>query len=180
MYPSIKRLSLSIVTTLVLFSCNNEASLQTYFVDHQEAANFITADLPTTLVDLDEHEFTNEEREAYNSIKRLNFLGYKIEENGIESYKAELSNVKTILSHKKYIELAEFNYNGAKFIVKYIGDDELVDELIIFGSSTDVGFGVARVLGDIMSVVKMASLVNVMQNANVDQTQFDGIMNCVK
>jgi len=180
MHQSIKSISLSIIMAVVLIGCNNEASLQAYFVDHQEVANFITLDLPTTLVDLDETEFTKDEREAYNSIKRLNFLGYKVEENGVENYSVELSKVKTILSHKKYIELAEFNYNGAKFIVKYIGDDDVVDELIVLGSSKDVGFGVARVLGNKMSPQKMAALVNVMQNADVDSSKLSGITDFFK
>jgi len=180
MHQSIKRILLNIIIAVVLIGCNSKASLQSYFVDHQEVANFITLDLPTTLVDLDETEFTKDEKEAYNSIKRLNFLGYKIEENGIDEYTSELTFVETILSQKKYIELAEFNYNGAKIIVKYIGDDDLVDELIVFGNSKDTGFGIVRVLGKKMSPEKMATLVNVMQNANIDQSQLSGLTDFFK
>src|SRR5690554_7201088 len=77
MNPSIKLTFFSLLACIMLVSCNNGESLQTYFVDNQETPDFISADIPTTIVELDQTTLTEDQKEAYNSVKRLNFLGFK-------------------------------------------------------------------------------------------------------
>ena len=77
MKTSIKTKLFGLLALIVLVSCNNGPSLQTYFVDNQESADFITADIPTSVVSLDETTLSEKQKVAYNSVKRLNFLGYK-------------------------------------------------------------------------------------------------------
>ena len=74
MKTSIKTILVGLLTFSMLVSCNNGPSLQTYFVDNQESPDFITADLPTSVVTLDEETMSDEQKEAYKSLKRLNFL----------------------------------------------------------------------------------------------------------
>ncbi|MFL0353588.1 DUF4252 domain-containing protein [Xanthomarina sp. GH4-25] len=180
MRSSIKISLLSLLACFMLGSCNNGESLQTYFVDNQETPDFISADLPTTIVKLDESILTEEQKEAYNSVKRLNFLGYKIKENNLEDYTLELEKVKAILKNKKYNELIVFNDKAAKVIVKYIGDDDVADEFVVFASSDEMGFGIVRILGNDMRPEKMATLVSVVQNADFDDSQLSGIADFFK
>lgn len=168
------------VAALVLVSCNFEPSLQGYYVENQESANFMTADLPPSLVSLDDIDLTEEQKDAYKSIDRLSFLGYKIDETNKDGFDLEFSKVKTILSNAEYIDLAEFSSNGTKFMVKYIGDDDVAEEIVVLGSSIDVGFGVVRVLGDDLSPGKIALLISTIQNGNFDQSKVEGIMNFFK
>ncbi|WP_417858536.1 DUF4252 domain-containing protein [Xanthomarina gelatinilytica] len=175
MNPSIKLTFFSLLACIMLVSCNNGESLQTYFVDNQETPDFISADIPTTIVELDQTTLTEDQKEAYNSVKRLNFLGFKLTENNHDAYAQELSKVKSILNDKKYIELMEFNDRTAKVVVKYIGDDDAADEFIVFTSSKDMGFGIVRILGNDMRPEKMATLVNAIQNADIDSSQLEDI-----
>ena len=175
MNPSIKLTFFSLLACIMLVSCNNGESLQTYFVDNQETPDFISADIPTTIVELDQTTLTEDQKEAYNSVKRLNFLGFKLTENNQDAYAKELSKVKSILNDKKYIELMEFNDRAAKVVVKYIGDDDAADEFIVFTSSKDMGFGIVRILGNDMRPEKMATLVNAIQNADIDSSQLEDI-----
>ncbi|MCX7550204.1 DUF4252 domain-containing protein [Xanthomarina sp. F2636L] len=177
MNSSIKTTLFSLLALIMLVSCNNGESLQTYFVDHQETPDFISADIPTTIVELDETSLTEEQKEAYKSVKRLNFLGFKITDSNQDVYIQELAKVKSILSNKKYIELIEFNDKAAKIVVKYIGDDDAADEFIVFSSSKDMGFGVVRVLGNNMRPEKMATLISAVQNSDFDTSQFQDIAN---
>ena len=124
--------------------------------------------------------FTEEQKDAYNSVSKLNFLGYKADENNAEALKAEVEIIKTILSDAKYNDLMEFSDKGNKIVVKYIGTDEEADEIVVFGSAKELGFGIVRILGDDMSPDKMGSLVTAMQNANVDENQVQDIMNLFK
>ena len=163
-----------------LVSCSSGVSLQRYFVDNQETKNFISQDIPLSMVKVDQSEFPEEQKEAYKSVSKLNFLGYKADENNAEELQAEIETVKTILSDAKYKDLMEFNDKGNKVVVKYIGDDEEADEVVVFGSSKAMGFAVVRVLGNNMSPDKMVTLIGAMQKADVDENQIQDIMNFFK
>ncbi|WP_298551002.1 DUF4252 domain-containing protein [uncultured Algibacter sp.] len=180
MQRTIKYLAYTLFTTVIFISCGNDVSLQRYYVDNQEAKNFISQDLPLSLIEIDKSNFTKEQKEAYNSVDKLNFLGYKVNETDTETYKAEIAKVKTILSNGKYKDLMEFSDKGNKISVKYIGTDEEADEVIVFGSAKDMGFGIVRILGDDMNPEKMVTLINAFQNANVDEGQIENIMNFFK
>lgn len=180
MQRTIKNIFFALFTAAILVSCAGSASLQSYFVDNQEVSNFISQDLPLSMVKLDQTNFSEEQKEAYNSVNKLNFLGYRANENNAEALKSEIKIVKAILKDSKYKDLMEFNDKGRKIIVKYIGTDDEADEVIVFGSSKELGFGIIRVLGNDMSPDKMVTLVNAMQKANVDESQVQNIMNFFK
>lgn len=180
MKQSVKNIVLALFTTMVLVSCNNGATLQRYFVDNQESGNFTSVDLPISIVNLDESKLTETQKEAYNSVKRLNFLGYKLDKNNVESFNTELAKVKAILKDNKYNDLIEFNDKQAKVIVKYLGNDDNADEFVVFASSKDMGFGIVRVLGDHMSPEKMMTLADAMKNSDIDESQLGGIMDFFK
>ncbi|MBU2938863.1 DUF4252 domain-containing protein [Lacinutrix sp. C3R15] len=180
MKPSIKTLCYSLLAITLLVSCSNKQSLQTYFVDNQESPNFTTVDIPTSIVDFENADLTADEKEAYKSVDKLNFLGFKLDSTNQETYQVEKAKVASILEDEKYIELGDFNMFGSKLELKYIGDDNLADEFIIFGSSKEYGFGVLRVLGDDMSPAKLVRLAESMNKGKVDETQLKGIINFFK
>ncbi|OEK08718.1 hypothetical protein A8C32_00095 [Flavivirga aquatica] len=161
-------------------SCTDGASLQKYYVDNQEAKNFISQDFPLTMIEIDKSNFTKAQNDAYNSVKKINFLGYKANKTDNETLKTELAKVETILSNGKYNDLMEFNDKGNKVIVKYLGDEEIADEVIVFGNSKELGFGIVRVLGDDMNPSKMVTLIEVLQKSNIDESKVQDIMNFFK
>lgn len=180
MKPLLKYLPVLIITAFFSASCENKTTLQGYFVDHQEAKNFMSQDLPIAMLKLDESKLTNEQRDAYKSVNRLNFLGFKVDETNAEAYNTELTKVKTILSDKKYNELMEFSDKGNRIVVKYIGNNAKADELVVLGSSKTLGFGIVRILGDNMSPDKMANLVSALQYAQMDQGKLQEMMGFFK
>lgn len=170
-----------LLLVVVFTSCNQGPTLQTYFVDNELKSGFISADIPTSFIDLDKVEMTDEQKEAYESVDKLNILAFTLDENNKEEYKTELSKVKTILKDPKYEELMRGgNSTDGKFMVKFIGDVDRIDELIIFGNANDKGFLVARVLGDDMNAGKLMSLQSVLKDANFDDTNIDGIKDFFK
>ena len=180
MQRAIKYLAYTLLTAVIFTSCGDNVSLQRYYVDNQESKNFISQDLPLSLIEIDKSNFTEAQEEAYNSVDKLNFLGYKSNETDTEIYKAELEKVKTILSDSKYNDLMEFSDKGNKIYVKYIGTDEEADEVVVFGSAKDMGFGIVRILGDDMNPDKMVTLISAMQSANIEEGQIENIMNFFK
>lgn len=180
MKRSIKYFIYSLFTTALLSSCGNSESLQGYYVDHQESKGFISQDFPLSMIEIDKTHFTDAQEAAYNSVDKLNFLGFKISESNEDVYQTELKKVKAILSHNKYNDLMAFNDKGNKISVKYLGTDEEADEVILFGSSKEMGFAIVRVLGDDMSPEKMVTLIEALKGANIDESQVENIINFFK
>lgn len=181
MKQSIIKLITGCFLITAVISCNQGPSLQSYIVDNQETNNFTSIDLPTSVVSFDESKLTDDQKQAYKSVKRLNFLGYKMKEGNEVEYKAELQKVNSILKNKKYKELMRMGNNDkGKVLIKYLGTDTKIDELIVFGNMNDQGFGILRVLGNNMQPENMVKLVDAVQNADIDEDQLKGITDFFK
>lgn len=176
-----KHIVVMVVLVATLFSCDQNPSLQTYFVDNQEKPNFLSIDLPLSMLKIDETKLSEEQREAYKSVDKLNMLAYKKDSIDQATYKTELSKVKAILDDQKYQELIRGgNSTEGKFVIKYLGAEDNIDEFIIFGSSNDMGFAVVRVLGDDMDPNKLMKLSSVLDNGNVENEQVKQFMDFFK
>lgn len=182
MSTSIKNIVASLLITATLISCGyGGETLQGYYVVNQEAPNFISVDIPVSFVDLEKANLTEEQQEAYESIDKLNMLGYRKSDDNIEEYKAELVKVQTILKDERYQELFRGgNSTDGKIIVKYIGTDTTIDELIIFGTMNDAGFGIIRVLGNNMEPAKIMKLGDVVNQMSSDENVVQDFMQFFK
>jgi hypothetical protein len=124
---------------------------------------------------------TDEQREAYESVDKLNVLTYIEENTDAAEYKLELDKVKEILKNPDYEELMRGgNSKDGKFVVKFLGEIDNIDELIIFGNANNKGFMIARILGDDMNAGKLMSLQSVLQNAKFEDTNLNGLTDFFK
>ena len=164
----------TIFSLFLVLGCSQELTLQSYFVEHQEASGFMSVDIPMSFLNPDKIELTDVQEEAINSIDKLNMLAYSLSDGTEEEFNAELAKVKTILKAEKYNDLMRGgNPTDGKLYIKYIGEDSEIDELIVFGFSSDNGFAIIRVLGDNMELSKIMKLETVVdqfdtENANVE------------
>ncbi len=159
-----------LVATFV--SCNQNSSLQAYYVDNELKPGFTSVDIPTSFLKIDETSLTPEQKEAYNSVDKLNMLAFVITEDNKDQYQEELAKVNSILKDSKYNELMRAgNSVDGKFVMKYIGDDDEVDEFILFGNANDKGFAVIRILGDDMNPNQIASLAQGINLSDIDASQ---------
>ena len=158
----------------MVFGCSQELTLQTYFVQHQEASGFMSVDIPMSFLNPDQIELSDLQQEAIDSIDKLNMIAYSLKDGTNEELNSEVAKVKTILKAEKYNDLMRGgNPTDGKLYIKYIGEDSEIDELIIFGFSLDNGFAIIRVLGDDMELSKIMKLESVIdqfdtENANVE------------
>jgi hypothetical protein len=173
-----KKIKFSIVIAFVMlfFSCSSTQSLQEYYVDNSENPNFISFDLPASLLNLDAAALTQEQKNAYTSLKKLNVLAFKKTMDNAAAYVTEKANVKAILKNEKYQELMKLNTSYGKGSIKFLGDDDAIDEVIIYGDSDDKGFMLIRVLGDNMNPANLMQLMKAMEKSNVDGKQLEGLL----
>lgn len=179
---NLKSIFFLLAVTILAASCGDGTpSLQEYYVDKAENPNFISIDLPTSLLGVASSSLTEKQKEAYESVKKLNVLAFKVNTDNRAAYEEEKTTVQTILKDDKYEELMVINSGKYKGTVKYLGDDEAIDEVILFGSDDENGFALVRVLGNKMKPENMMSLVEAVQKGAVDsgalESQLEGIFN---
>jgi len=145
--------------TLASIACSSEASLQKYYIDSQDDKNFLSVDIPSSIIALKD-DVSPEAKEALKSLKKMNVLAFKKSATNEAEFAVEKKKVKAILKNAKFKELMRFNDKGRKVVIKYEGDDDSMDEVIIYATDKTQGFALVRVLGDNMEPGKIMKLVN--------------------
>ncbi|EIJ40011.1 DUF4252 domain-containing protein [Galbibacter orientalis] len=178
----LKNIVALVTLVLVVASCGNGTpSLQEYYVNNADNPNFISLDIPASILGVASNSLNEKQQEAFNSVKKLNVLAFRVNEDNKTDYESEKTTVQSILKDTKYEELMVINSGKHKGVVKYLGDDDTVDEVILFGSDDEMGFALIRVLGNKMKPENMMSLVEAVQKGAVDsgalESQLKGIFN---
>lgn len=155
-----------LLVLLVLNACSSTQSLQEYYVDNSENPNFLSVDLPVSLLNMNKADLTQEQESALESLRKLNVLAFKkTDKNGLE-FQSEKANVKAILKSDQFTELMKMNTSYGKATIKYLGDDDAIDEVVIYGDNDEKGFLLVRVLGDNMNPAKMIQFLQALQKSD--------------
>lgn len=157
-----------LVGLLAFNACSSTQSLQEYYVDNSENPNFLSLDVPVSILNLEEVELTETQKQALSSLRKLNLLAFKkTDENNLE-YEVEKEKVNAILKNNEYKELMKLKSKYGKGVVKYLGDDDAIDEVVLYGNSTEKGFALVRVLGEDMNPAHLIQLMEVIRKADYD------------
>ncbi|PTX62899.1 uncharacterized protein DUF4252 [Kordia periserrulae] len=158
----------SLLLLFVLFigitSCSDKNSLHNYFVDHAEKTGFFSTTLPVSLLRNEALQLTTKQKEAVDAIEHINLLFYKYDAAKEAEFSTERSTISSILKSEKYQELINLGTNG---IIKYIGTDDAMDEIVVFLANKDNGFAVTRIIGDNMTLEKFMELYKLTQQKDV-------------
>lgn len=155
-----------VVGLTLLTSCSSNQSLQEYYIDNAENSNFLKFDVPTSILSLENSDLSKSQREALESLKKLNVLAFVKNETNASEYEVEKTKLKAILKNEKFIELIKMNTPYGKATVKYMGDEDAIDEVIIYGDNEDKGFLLVRVLGKNMNPANMMQLIQAIQKSD--------------
>ena len=164
-------LSLIIIASTLLSSCNDEPSLQKYFVEKTENKNFIAWDLSPNMLNVDSLKLTVDENIALKSFEKVNILAFKLNVKNKGEYETERSKVKEILKEEKYQQLMKFGSGKDGASISFVGDTEHIDEFVFYANKKENGFAVVRVMGKDMNPTGILTLMSVLKNANVDLEQ---------
>lgn len=157
------------LAVLALQSCNTSPSLQQYYVDNAEDPNFISVDIPASILKVSEVDLTPEQKSAYESLRKFNVLAFRLNEENATEFEGEREMVQAILKNDKYEELMRINTGASRGVVKILSDGEEINEVILFGNDDKMGFALVRVLGENMRVENIMQLVEVIQKGNLDE-----------
>ena len=160
---------------LLTMACSPTQSLQEYYVDNAENPDFISLDLPASILNLEEANLNPTQREALQSLRKLNILAFKKTLANAQSYEVEKAKVKAILKGDDFVELIKLNSKYGKGVIKYLGDADAIDEVVIFGNSDDKGFALIRVLGDNMNPAHVMQLLKAIQTSDYSGEELGAI-----
>lgn len=169
---SIKILGLALAATAFV-SCASEPSLQEYYVENQQDNKFIAVDVPTSMF-TNVEELDENQRATLKSVKKINLLALPVKENK-EEYEAEKTKLSNILKDEKYQLLMKYGSNNRKAEIYFTGEEDAIDEIIVYGYDDTKGVGVARVLGEDMSPQKIMELMKSLEKGDVDVEGLKGI-----
>ena len=157
-----------VLLSLGVVSCNNETTLQEYYVENQNNQQYLAFDLPASLLTGDNSKLTAEQKATLETIKKVNVLGFPLKEENKEVYEAEKAKLTEILKGDKYQQLMRYGGGNRKAELYYLGEEDAIDELIIFGSDDEKGFGIARVTGNDMNPEAMIRLLKSFEKGELD------------
>ncbi len=163
--------SLALLASLFLLGCNSEPTLQKYFVEHTENKDFIALDLSPSILNLDKTALTTDQNIALQSFDKMNILAFKLNDANKAQFEAERTKVVSILKDEKYQQLMKFGSGKEGAVVSFVGDDEHIEEFVLFANQKETGFVIVRVLGKNMNPNGIMTILSTLKKANVDLKQ---------
>ena len=170
------------VTAILTVACDTKPSLQKYYVDSKENNAFISVDLPANIIELKEENVTEEIKNTLKTIKKVNFLALQVDSTNQELFDAEKEKVAEILKNPDYKQLMRMKTADGNVTVNYLGTEDAINEVIIFGSDSKRGFALVRVLGENMNPADIMSMAQEIKlDGNSQQLkQLGGLLGSIK
>lgn len=171
-----------VVIAISFIACDNNPSLQKYFVDSKENDAFISLDVPASILQLKTEDVSEDIKKTLQTIKKVNFLALQITDSNGDLYTSEKEKVKQILKNPKYKQLMRMNMGKANVSINYLGEEDSIDEVILFGAENEKGFAIVRVIGEKMNpseIMKMAQEIKVDGDSN-EMKQLEGLLSLMK
>ena len=169
-------------SVILTIACESKPSLQKYYVDSKENNAFISVDLPANIIELKDENVSEEVKNTLKTIKKVNFLALQVDETNQELFDVEKEKVKEILKNPSYKQLMRMKTADGNVTVNYLGTEDAINEVIIFGSDSKRGFALVRVLGENMNP---ADIMSVAQEIKLDGNsqqlkQLGGLLSSIK
>ncbi len=90
-------------------------------------------------------------------------------------YLTESKKVKNILADNAYKPLIKYGGNNKGAVIKYLGSDNAIEEVVIYGTDETKGFGIVRVLGNDMNPAQLIELIEVLKKSKPNSESFKDI-----
>jgi hypothetical protein len=172
----------TLVIGFISIACDTQPSLQKYFVESKENDQFMSIDLPASILQLKNNEVSNEVKNTLETIKKINFLALQITDSNKDFYTSQKKEVQKILKNPKYKQLMRMNINNVNVSINYLGEETAINEVIIFGADNEKGFAIARVIGNKMNpseIIKLTQEIKLDGDSNEFQ-QLQSLFTSIK
>lgn len=166
--------------SLLLSGCNGEPTLQKYFVENSEKKDFIALDVSPTIINMDKTKLTADQKTALMSFDKMNVLAFKLDKSNHKQYDIESQKVTQILKNEKYQNLMKVGSGKDGASVSFVGDENHINEFILFAKKKENGFAVVRILGNDMSPNNIMNMISLLKSSNIDLEQLKPLQGLIK
>jgi hypothetical protein len=170
----------AVLASLFLSGCNNEPTLQKYFVEKSDKKDFVTLDVSPSIINMDKSKLTAEQKTALESFDKMNILAFKSDGKNTAEYDIESQKVTKILKGKDYQELMKVGSGKDAASVSFVGDEDHIDEFVFFAKKKENGFAVVRVLGNDMNPNNILNMISLLKSSNIDMDQLKPLQTLMK
>ncbi len=168
-----KSIVLTLALCLALIGCKTEPTLQKYFVQRTEDKDFIALDISPTILNVKEEELSVEQKEALEAFDKMNIIAFKLDENNKSKFETERAEVAEILKDEKYQQLMKVGKGKETATVSFVGDEDNIDEFVLYANKNDMGFAVVRILGNDMNPTHIMNLMTMLDKSKVNMDQLE-------
>ena len=175
-----KNLAIIIVASFLLWNCETKPSLQKYFVENTESADFMAVDLAPSIINTEKVSLSNSEKEALKSFEKMNILAFKSDANNGSNYDSEIKKVKTLLKDTTYQELMKVGSGTDGAAIYFVGEDEKISEFVVLANRKENGFAVVRVLGNEMNPTHIVNMLSLLQKSDLNLEQLKPLQELMK
>ena len=171
-----KSILLLAITALAVVSCDNETTLQEYYVENQNSNQYLAFDIPASLLTGENSQLDAEQKATLETIRKVNILGFPLKGENQAVYEEEKEKLNKILKNDKYKQLMRYGGGTRKAELYYMGEEDAIDEIIVYGSDDEKGFGIARVTGNDMDPEAIIRLLKSFEKGDLDVEGLPNLM----
>lgn len=171
---------IAVLVSLLLTSCSGEPTLQKYFVENSEKKDFVALDVSPSIINVDKTKLTADQKTALASFDKMNIIAFKADAANKAAYDAESQKISQILKGEEYQELMKVGSGKDAASVSFVGDEDHIDEFILFAKKKENGFAVVRILGNDMNPNNIMNMLSLLKSANIDMEQLQPLQGLVK
>ena len=168
------------LTSLLLLSCDSKPTIQKYFVANSENKDFVALDISPTILNVDKTKLTAEQKKALESFDKMNVLIFKLDENNQAQYEVESQKITQILKDKSYQQLMKVGSGKDGATISFVGDEDDIDEFVVFAKRKENGFAVVRILGNDMNPNNIMTMLSVLKESKIDTAQLAPLKDLLK
>lgn len=156
---------------LLMASCQQEPTLQKYFVESSDEKGFMTLDIAPTFIKTEKLKLTPEEQTALKSLHKFNILALKADGKNQAQLKKEGEKVKNLLKGEDYEELMHIGSNDQGASIHTVGEGDAIEEFVVYVQQKETGMAVVRVMGEDMNPNNILTMIGLLQKGGVDMEQ---------
>ena len=153
------------VVTMVM-SCQSSMTLQRYFLESQENADFTLIEIPASLLGASLEDLTPEQMATFSSLRKVSVLMYR---NATEKafIASQQSLINNFLKSDGFEALVSARMKGeAQASILIRGAVDQIDEAVFFGFAEGEGFVLARILGEQMNPAAFIQLADSLEESD--------------
>lgn len=166
--------------TLLFTGCSGKQSVQSYWLEKAESPHFTSLTVPASILNIAVDSLEQDQKNAIESLSKLNVLLYKTPSGAQETFEKEKSQLLQVVQSSAYEELMKINSSQVQGAVMFLGNENKIDEFLAYGSSDKKGFVMIRVLGKNMNPKHIKPFLKALQQSHVNSEEIQNLFNGLK